>query len=68
MNIEKQNAFQLAKVPDKHVFYFPASSVDMQNIKEAELNLGEGGVKIGRGIIKNLRYAEDTILLAATAT
>ena len=63
--MERRNGFLQAKVSDKGAFYLPIwLPVNAEHLRKTGPRSEEGGVKIGKRNITNLRYADDTILLA----
>ena len=56
---------KLGKEYNKTVYRHPAYLTYMQSIKwNAGLEEAQAGIKIARGNINNLRYADDTTLMA----
>ena len=49
---------------DKAVYYHPAYFYAEYIIRNAGLDESQAGIKIARGNINNLRYADDTTLMA----
>ena len=65
--MEQQTGSKLGKEYDKTVYCYPVYLTYMQSTKcfrNARLDEAEAGIKIARGNINNLRYADDTTLMA----
>ena len=60
--MEQQTGSKLGKKYIKAVYYHPAYLTSMQ--RNAELDEAQAGIKTGRRNINNLRYADDTTLMA----
>ena len=67
LNMEKQTGSKLGKECIKAVFCHPAHLTNMQHtyiMQNARLDKAQAGIKITRRNINNLRYADDTALMA----
>ena len=67
LNMEKQTGSKLGKECIKAVFCHPAHLTNMQHtyiMQNARLDEAQAGIKITRRNINNLRYADDTALMA----
>ena len=62
LDMEQQTGSKLGKKYIKAVYYHPAYLTSMQ--RNAELDEAQAGIKIARRNINNLRYADDTTLMA----
>ena len=64
--MEKQTGFKLGKEYVKAVYCHPAYLTYMQEyiMRNARLEEAQAGIKIGGRNINNLRYADDTTLIA----
>ena len=66
-DVEQQTGSKLGKEYVKAVYCHPVCLTYMQNIIwNAGLDEAQAGFKIARGYINNLRYADDTTLMAET--
>ena len=63
-DMEQQTGSKLGKEYLKAVYFRPAYLIYMQNTSCKMLGLDEAGIKITRKNINNLRYADDTTLMA----
>ena len=64
-DVEQQTGSKLGKEYVKAVYCHPVCLTYMQNIIwNAGLDEAQAGFKIARGYINNLRYADDTTLMA----
>ena len=59
--MEQRTGSKLGKEYDKAAYYYSAYLTSMQN---ARLDEAQAGIKIARRNIDNLRYADDTTLMA----
>ena len=65
LDMEQQTGSKQEKQYIKAVYCHPAYLTSMQSImRNAELEEAQAGIKIGRRNINNLRYADDTTLMA----
>ena len=65
MDMEQQTGSKLGKEYIKAVYCHPAYLTYMQYImRNARLDEAQAGIKISRRNINNLRYADDTTLMA----
>ena len=62
--MEKQTGSKLGKEYVKAVYCHPAYLTYMQIMRNARLNEAQTGIKTARRNINNLRYADDTTLMA----
>ena len=66
-DVEQQTGSKLGKEYVKAVYCHPVCLTYMQNIiRNAGLDEAQAGFKIAGGYINNLRYADDTTLMAET--
>ena len=64
-DMEQQTGYKLGKEYIKAVYCHPAYLTYMQNTSwETGLDEAQAGIKIARSNINNLRYADDTTLMA----
>ena len=64
-DMEQEVGSKLGKECVKAVYYHPAYLTYIQNtMQNAGLDEAQAGIKIARRNINNLRYADDTILMA----
>ena len=65
LDMEQQTGSKSGKEYVKAVYCHPAYLTYMQSImRNARLDEAQAGIKIGESNISNLRYAEDTTLMA----
>jgi len=64
--MEKQTSSKLEKEHNKAIYYHPAYLTYMHIMQNAGLDESQAGIKIARRSINNLRYADDTTLMAET--
>ena len=64
--MEKQTSSKLEKEYNKAIYYHPAYLTYMHIMQNAGLDESQAGIKIARRSINNLRYADDTTLMAET--
>ena len=65
--MEQRTGSKLRKKNVKAVYCHPAYLTYMQgNMRNARLDEAQAGIKIARRNINNLRYTDDTILMAKT--
>ena len=64
MDIEQQTGSKLGKEYVKAVYYHPASHDTEYIMRNAGLEEAQAGIKIAGRNINNLRYADDTTLMA----
>ena len=66
MDMEQQTGSKLGNEHVKAVYYHPAYLTYMQStiMWNARLDESQAGIKIARGNINSLRYADDTTLMA----
>ena len=68
LDMEQQTALKLGKEYVKAVYYHPAYLTYMQSTcKNARLDEAQAGIKIAGRSINNLRYADNTTLMAESA-
>ena len=64
LDMEQQAGSKSGKEYDKYVYCHPASITYMQKISWQMLDEAQAGIKIAGRNINNLRYADDTMLMA----
>ena len=64
MDTEQRTGYSLGKEYVKAVYYHPVYLYAEYIMQNAGLDEAQAGIKIGRRNINNLRYAEDTTLMA----
>ena len=64
--MEKQTSSKLEKEYNKAIYYHPAYLTYMHIMQNAGLDESQAWIKIARRSINNLRYADDTTLMAET--
>ena len=62
--MEQQTGSKLGKEYVKAVYCHPDYLTSMQSMRNAGLEEAQAGIKIARRNINNLRYADDTTLMA----
>ena len=64
MDTEQRTGYSLGKEYVKAVYYHPVYLYAEYIMQNAGLDEAQAGIKIGRRNINNLRYADDTTLMA----
>ena len=64
LDMEQHTGFKLGKECIKAVYCHPAYLTSMQSTSCKMLDEAQAGIKIARRNIKNLRYTDDTTLMA----
>ena len=64
LDMEQQTGVKLGKEYFKAVYYHPAYLISMQSTSCEMLDEAQSGIKIAGRKINNLRYADDTIVMA----
>ena len=64
LDLEQQTGFKLGKEYIKAIYCHPAYLTSMQSMRNAGLDEAQAAIEIARRNINNLRYADDTTLMA----